>query len=94
MRKLGNKDSSAEQRCEQYQRRLGGMTAAHNRLKDANRKLEAKLEEHEARIRELEERLRDERALVKDLLDACGDCDQLRELELRIHQLEKEARNE
>lgn len=70
------------------------MTAAHNRLKDANRKLETKLEEHEARIRELEEMLLKEKALVKDLLDACGECDQLRELELRIRSLEKEARNE
>ena len=91
---MKDKDLSVEKRCEQYQRRLGGMTAAHNRLKDANRKLSAKLEEHEARIRELEEKLRDEKALVKDLLEACGECDQLRELELRIRQLEKEARNE
>ena len=52
------------------------------------------MDEHEARIRELEEQLRNEKALVKDLLDACGECDQLRELELRIRSLEQEARDE
>ena len=91
---MGNKDISPEERCEQYRRQLGGMQAAHNKLKTANGRLTETVNKQEMKIRELEAKLQKEKELVKDLLDACGSCDELIERDIQIRSLKERPKDD